>query len=825
MAKLVITEKPSVARQFAKALNVSGNQDGYIEGGDWVITWCVGHLVTLSYPQVYDEKYSKWKMEDLPFLPADYKYEVLKNTKAQFAVIKKLINRKDISEIYNAGDSGREGEYIQRLVYMMTGYNKNAKMLRVWIDSQTDAEILRGIKEAAPAEKYDNLSKAAYMRAIEDYAFGINFSRALSIKFGYEFNKKIAAAKYTPIPVGRVMTCVLGMIVDRENEIRNFQPTQYYKIDAFHQTAGFTSHWKAVPNTSCYGSSGIYNDIGFLSKEDAEAFTEFLSEDPVLKVEKIEKKAEKKNAPLLYNLAELQNDCSKKFRISPDETLAITQKLYEAKLVTYPRTDARVISTAVAKEIEKNIRGVSNFEFAIDIASQILTEGWHKGVEKSKYCDDKKITDHYAIIPTGEQSAYEGLNNLEKGIFQLITKRFLAIFFPAAEYSKLAIELCHSSGEKFFASEKKLVKPGYLEVYGKEDEKEDEDEQSAATGIIGDIKEGQALVSEFSLNEKTTQPPNRYTSGSIILAMENAGKLIEDPELREQIKSAGIGTSATRAEIIKKIVDNKHVKLEKKTQVLSPTEIGEAIYDIVKKIVPVLLSPKMTASWEKGLSQIEAGQVTDAQYRQMFEKYVTDTVNKIKAAVAEGYTPTEKKVVGKCPICGADLVENKIGWGCSAYKGKDSDSCSFLIKREICGYEFTDKEMIALINGETLGPYDNFVSKKGNKFSASVKVQDGEVKLLFDTGGDFRSTDIKCPGCGNDMEINEQYIKCSCGKNYKIKIANYRIPDEQVKILMETGHTNKISGFIGKKGPFDAKLKLDGDLITFDFPPKKENFK
>lgn len=736
--KLIITEKPSVARQFAQALGVSGKQDGYIEGGDWVITWCVGHLVTLSFPEKYDEELKKWRMETLPFLPPEYKYEVIRQSADQYKVVKSLLARADIDAVYNAGDSGREGEYIQRLVLMMA---KNKKpVLRVWIDSQTDAEIKRGIREAKPSSVYNNLSDAAYERAIADYAVGINLSRALSVKYGRAFNAKAMSEHYIPMAVGRVMTCVLGMIVDREREIRNFKPTDYYKINAKH--SDWESHWKAVKGTRFHGSDALYNDSGLKNKHDADALVAELNKNRQLRVVKVEKKNEKQQAPAMFNLAELQAECSKRYKIDPSRTLEIAQSLYEKKLTTYPRTDARVLSTAVADVIEDNIRGLARLTGWTSMIDPILSNGWHKNIKSNtRYVDDSKITDHYAIIPTGESACHlADLNPLEQRVYDLISRRFLAVFYPPAEYAKVTVELKHDCGEQFFASEKVLVVDGYKAVYKAEDDDKDSDENNGDKHSenlgLGKIKDGDVVSAAFEVATATTKPPARYNSGSIILAMEGAGKLIDDPELRAQIKGSGIGTSATRAETISKLRGNQYIALESKTQVITPTNLGEILYDVVAQTVPDLLSPRMTASWEKGLSQIESGQTAAADYRRIMEDFVRRSVDMVKTSAAEGLsgqiTPT---VVGKCPRCGRDVVEGRKGYGCIGYKD-EGNKCSFVLWKsnkllETGKKTVTPEQATELLAGNSVVITGLKSAKTGKKYDGRfAMVDDGEyVKL------------------------------------------------------------------------------------------------
>ena len=747
---IIVTEKPSVARQFAAALGVTGNKDGYIENGQWIITWCVGHLVSLSMPEVYDPELKKWSLNALPFLPGTYKYEVLKNTAKQFKIVKELLNRKDVEIIYNAGDSGREGEYIQRLVYAMAGVEGKKPIRRVWIDSQTDAEIKRGINTAKDSSCYDNLSAAAYERAIADFAVGINLSRALSCKYGKAFNDRIGSEKYIPLAVGRVMTCVLGMIVNREREIRDFKPVDYYKIDANH--GDWTSHWKAVKGSRYFEADSLYNDSGFKLKPVAEALLKELQRNPKLTVDKVERKQENQQAPALFNLAELQAECTKRFKISPAQTLEIAQSLYEKKLTTYPRTDARVMSTAVADVVEHNIRGLEKITSWQAEIRPILTNSWYKDISKNKrYVDDSKITDHYAVIPTGEGSGeYGKLSDLEKKVYELVARRFLAVFYPPAVYIKTAAELHHSNGERFFASEKSLFKPGYQVVYQQEKEEDEnaEDEKPAAKSSgLQRAKEGDVVLANFKLTTSTTQAPKRYTSGSIVLAMEGAGKLIDDPELREQIKGSGIGTSATRAETISKLEHNKYIALNKKTQILTPTNVGEALYDIVAETVPQMLSPKMTASWEKGLSQVEDGTVSAKQYRAALESFVRKSVDTVKStSLVSMPDKVERKPVGKCPRCGRDVIEGKKGFGCVGFKDTTSP-CNFTIWKsnkilETGNKSITSTQASALLRGEKI-TVNGLVSSKTGKFYAGTfaLVDDGtntRLELSFDNNAPRR---------------------------------------------------------------------------------------
>ena len=654
MAKsLFIAEKPSVAQEFAKALKEKMSRgDGFLESDSYVVTWCVGHLVTMSYPEVYDPKYKRWSLTTLPFLPDEFLYEVIPGVKKQFQIVSKLLNRKDVSCIYVCTDSGREGEYIYRLVEQMAGV-KGKERKRVWIDSQTEDEIHRGIAEAKDLSEYDHLSDAAYLRAKEDYLMGINFSRLLTLKYGNTISNYLGT-KYAVISVGRVMTCVLGMIVRREREIRQFVKTPFYRVVQQLELEGkpLEGEFRAVQGSSYFQSPKLYKENGFKEKKDAQELIRRLIADPPAKtvVDSIERKKEKKNPPLLYNLAELQNDCSKMFKISPDETLRIVQELYEKKLVTYPRTDARVLSTAVAKEISRNISGLRNFAPAKAFAQEVLDGGSYQGIAKTRYVNDKQITDHYAIIPTGQGfGALGSLKGNAYGVYAAIVRRFLSIFYPPAEFSKVTM-VTAMQNEKFFYSFRVLLSEGYFKVAGNpyekrkntEEEAEDakrsrsqsgkesgeEQEETVSSSadlleLLKKIRKGMEFpVKDLVIREGETAPPKRYNSGSMILAMENAGQLIEDEELRAQIKSCGIGTSATRAEILKKLVTNKYVALNKKTQILTPTLQGEMTYDVVFCSIRSLLNPELTASWEKGLNYVAEGSITSGEYMQKLEHFV-----------------------------------------------------------------------------------------------------------------------------------------------------------------------------------------------------------
>ncbi len=656
---LFIAEKPSVAREFAKALKYRmSNRDGYMESDEAVVTWCVGHLVTMSYPEAYDEKYKRWSLDTIPFIPEEFKYEVIDGVKKQFQIVSGLLNREDVETIYVCTDSGREGEYIYRLVEQQAQVTGKARK-RVWIDSQTEEEILRGIREAKDLSAYDNLSDAAYLRAKEDYLMGINFSRVLTLKYSYPVKSYLKADKAV-ISVGRVMTCVLGMVVNREREIRAFVKIPFYRVLADIDIRGrkCSCEWKAVEGSRYFASPLLYKENGFQKKETAQELIQYLSEEPISEpmLQSMEKKKETKNPPLLYNLAELQNDCSKLFKISPDETLRIAQELYEKKLTTYPRTDARVLSTAVTKEIHKNIGGLKQYGIVRELAEEVLTKGSYKSIAKTRYVNDKQITDHYAIIPTGQGfNSLGSLNPTAAKVYECIVRRFLSIFYPAAVYQKISLKV-EIKGEVFFSNFKVLAESGYLKVSqysftankaGKGSEvkssEEDKKEDGAENGqteeacdesfmeVLKGLKKGEKLaLQEYTIKEGETTPPKRYNSGSMILTMENAGQFIEDEELRAQIKGSGIGTSATRAEILKKLVHIRYLDLNKKTQVITPTLLGEMIYEVVSSSIKPLLDPRLTASWEKGLNLVADGSISAEEYMHKLDDFVTRRTNIVK---------------------------------------------------------------------------------------------------------------------------------------------------------------------------------------------------
>lgn len=637
---LYIAEKPSVAQEFAKALKLKLNRkDGYLESEEAVVTWCVGHLVTMSYPEEYDPSLKRWSLETLPFIPEQFKYEVIPAVSKQFKIVSGLLNRPDVDTIYVCTDSGREGEYIYRLVEQQAGVHGKERR-RVWIDSQTEEEILRGIREAKDLGEYDNLSASAYLRAKEDYLMGINFSRLLTLKYGNSISNYLHT-KYSVISVGRVMTCVLGMVVRREREIREFVETPFYRVLSTIGEAdeSFEGEWKAVEGSRYFESFDLYKENGFKEREKAEELVSYLTDSsPVTcQITAIEKKKEKKNPPLLFNLAELQNECSKRFKISPDETLRIVQELYEKKLVTYPRTDARVLSTAVAKEIHKNLNGLMKYEPAVSYLQEIVSFGSHKGLAKTRYVNDKQITDHYAIIPTGQGiGALKSVSSLSAKVYDVIVKRFLSIFYPAAVYQKVSITT-KVKEESFFSNFKVLAEAGYLKVVNEENQSQEKSADQKMFERVNALKRGMMLpVSAFEIKEGKTSPPKRYNSGSLILAMENAGQLIEDEDLRAQIKGSGIGTSATRGEILKKLFHIKYLSLNKKTQIVTPSMLGEMIYDVVEHSIRSLLNPELTASWEKGLTYVADGDITPEEYMQKLDHFIVSRTMGVKGLNNQG---------------------------------------------------------------------------------------------------------------------------------------------------------------------------------------------
>ena len=858
MAKsLIITEKPSVAQEFARILGVSGRNDGYIENSDYVITWCVGHLVEMVYPEVYDEKYKKWKLEDLPFLPKEYKYDVIPAVSKQYDVVHKMLHREDIDTVYWAGDAGKEGQTIEENIRMYGGVREGMKELRVWIDSQTEEEIRRGIREAKPMSDYANLGKSGIMRTIEDYAMGINFSRAMSVKYGNLLNDAAGTRSYTAIAVGRVMTCVLGMVVIREREIRNFVETPFYRVVGSFTDANIEAEWKAVEGSKYFESPLLYKENGFKKQESAENLIAELSGKTAV-VESIERGTSRKKAPLLFNLAELQAECSKRFKISPDETLQVAQDLYEKKLTTYPRTDARVLSTAVAKEIGKNVSRLKGYEPVQGYVERIMKEGLHYNIAKTQYTDDSKITDHYAIIPTGQLTELRSLNELQRSVYDLIVRRFLSIFYPAAEYQTVKLVVAVGE-EKLFAGAKALKAPGFLEIAGRKQEEEKEgsnkedNEETDSPGLLelaDQLTKGQELpVNGYSLKEGSTKPPKRYTSGSMVLAMENAGQLIEDEELRAQIKGSGIGTSATRAEIIKKLVRIGYLHLNKKSQILSPEVLGEMVYEVVNMTVPALLNPKMTASWEKGLDGITRGTVIMEDYREKLEDFIRkETLNMVERNLTSQLVAQIQPLTGKgargiaakkklgiaCPVCGGELETTPFGYGCGNYK-KDGTGCKFSVGT-IAGRDLSEEEFKDLITKGRTDVLEGFVAKSKKKFPASLvleKDEEGRVNIAFDFSANEPQIveGIKCPSCGGDIVATAYGFRCihfdrekEDGCDFSVgKIAEKSLNVSQLTELITNGRTETIRGFKSKTGKkFDACLCMEKDengktVIKFDF--------
>lgn len=882
MAKsLIITEKPSVAQEFARILGVSGRNDGYIENDSYVITWCVGHLVEMVYPEEYDEKYKKWKLEDLPFLPGEYKYNVIPNVSKQYDVVHRMLHREDIETVYWAGDAGKEGQTIEENIRQFGGVRAGMQERRVWIDSQTEEEILRGLREAKDMSEYDNLAKSGVMRTIEDYAMGINFSRAMSVKYGKLLNDAAATKSYTAIAVGRVMTCVLGMVVIREREIRGFVETPFFRVtgnflpiglsEQSERQRGVEAEWKAVEGSKYFESPLLYKENGFKKQENAEnLIEEFAGKKAV--VHSLEKGISKKKAPLLFNLAELQAECSKRFKISPDETLQVAQDLYEKKLTTYPRTDARVLSTAVAKEISRNISRLKNYEPVKDYAERIMQEQRYKNIAKTQYTDDAKVTDHYAIIPTGQLTELSSLNGLQRSVFDLIVRRFLSVFYPPAEYQTVKLVVAIEK-EKLFASSKALKSPGYLEIAGiprqtggsnKErsanhtgspksgsaEETEEEGQENTGLLVIAEqLHNGDELfVNGFEVKEGKTSPPKRYTSGSMVLAMENAGQLIEEEELRAQIKGSGIGTSATRAEIIKKLVRIGYLNLNKKTQVLSPESLGEMIFEVVNMTVPALLNPKMTASWEKGLDGITRGTVVMEDYREKLEDFIRrETISMVEQDLTGQVASRIHPFVGRggkglaakksldipCPVCGGNIETTPFGYGCSNYQ-KDGSGCKFSIGT-IAGRDLNEEEVKTLLTEGHTGVLNSFVSKSKKKFNAALvlkKDEEGKVNVSFDFSQNQPEMveGITCPVCGGGIEITPFGYCCVKHREHPDecyfsvgKIAGKAISVDDLTDLITKGRTQLIKGFTSKnKKKFNACLVLetaeDGKKnITFDF--------
>lgn len=864
MAKaLIITEKPSVAREFARVLGVNGRNDGYIENSEYVITWCVGHLVEMVYPEVYDEKYKRWRLEDLPFLPKEYKYDVIENVRKQYNIVHEMLFRPDIDKVYWAGDAGKEGQTIEENIRSFGGVRQGMEEVRVWIDSQTEEEILRGIREAKPMSDYANLGKSGVMRTIEDYAMGINFSRVMSVKYGKLLNDTAGTENYTAIAVGRVMTCVLGMVVIREREIRNFVETPFYRVTGIFTDAEIEGEWKAVESSAYFESPLLYKENGFKERISAEKLQSDLTGKEAV-VKELEKTVSKKKAPLLFNLAELQAECSKRFKISPDETLQAAQDLYEMKLTTYPRTDARVLSTAVAKEITKNLNGIKSYEPVKEFTERILKEGMYRGLANTPYTDDSKITDHYAIIPTGQTQAVKNLSDLQRKVFDLIVRRFLSIFYPPAVYNNMKLTVGIGE-EKFFSGGKVLKEPGFLQIAGRknaeenqgneESEGENESNGQALMRVFETLKTGDVIpVKELAIIEGKTSPPKRYTSGSMVLAMENAGQLIEEEELRAQIKGSGIGTSATRAEIIKKLIRIGYLNLNKKTQILTPENLGEMVFEVVNMTVPQLLNPKMTASWEKGLDGITRGTVDMDDYREKLEAFIRkETIAMIEQNLSEPLADKIRPFAGKnakgiaarkrlsvpCPICGGEVETTPFGYGCSNYK-RDGSGCKFAIGT-IAGRDLKEEEVKELLTEKRTAVLDGFVSKTKKKFSAALVLEQNEqgewgMKFDFSQNQPRILEGAFCPVCQSPMEITHYGYCCAKhgeeGDNcyFSIgKIAGRDLKQEEVLELLTKGSTEVLGGFVSKeKKKFRARLKLDRNEeekweVRFDFndiPPE-----
>ena len=874
--KLIITEKPSVAQDYAKVFQVSGKHNGYIENNTYVITWCVGHLVEMVYPEEYDIRYKKWALQDLPFLPEKYKYGVIKNVKQQYDIVHALLQREDIDTVYWAGDSGKEGQTIEENIRNFGGVRKGMQEMRVWIDSQTEEEIKRGVAQAKPMSAYENLGRSGIMRSIEDYAMGINFSRVMSVKYGKLLNDAAATKGYTAIAVGRVMTCVLGMVVNREREIRNFKETSFYRVVGAFTEADIEAEWKAVKGSAYFESPKLYKENGFKEKEDVQALiTSLEGKDAVVKT--LEKGISRKKAPLLFNLAELQAECAKRFKISPDQALQVAQDLYEKKLTTYPRTDARVLTTAVAKEIDKNLNGLKGYTPTQRFTDHILTKKSFANIAKTQYTDDSKVTDHYAIIPTGQLTELGTLTPLQSKVFDLITRRFLSIFYPPAEYQTLKL-VVGIEKESLFASAKALKVLGYLEVMGRTLEDADEDENTGdgqnkdntasqtKTGespekknnpkkllaLADTLKQGDLLaVNGFEIRDSKTTPPKRYTSGSMILAMENAGQLIEDEELRAQIKGSGIGTSATRAEIIKKLIRIGYLNLNQKTQVITPQNFGEMVYEVVAMTVPALLNPKMTASWEKGLDGITNGTVDVNDYRAKLEDFIRRETIQIRdkdltrqlAVQISPFTGKDarglgarKKIGAQCPACGGDIVTTPFGYGCANYDPQDPSSCRFAIGK-VADKELSPEQVKELLDNGITQTIRGFKGKSGKKFDACLmlaKDADGKhsVTFNFDNVEAKKIRDVVCPlcggeivqtpfgyGCANYDKLDESSCRFSIGK-----MAGKDISEAQVKELLTNGKTATIRGFRSKAGKkFDARITFSRDEagritgLKFDF--------
>lgn len=836
--KIIIAEKPSVASEYAKVLGVTGNmKNGYMESDDWIVTWTIGHLVTLSMPESYSKELKIWKLETLPFLPVKFKYEVIKDVERQFSVVKRLYNRDDIGAIYYAGDSGREGLYIQMLVRMLAGHNASAEEKVVWIDSQTEDEILRGISQAKSVSEYKFLSDAGYMRAEEDFLVGINFTRLLSVLYAAMVNSGSGQKRQKPISVGRVMSCVLGMIVRREREIRSFSPTDFFRIAGQIDLNGskIECEWRECEKSKYFQSPKLYSEFGFLKEADALELIFSLGNE--IKISSVERTIEKKNAPLLFNLAELQGECTRVLHISPGETLKTAQSLYEKKLTTYPRTDARVLSSAVAGEIGKHLSGLKKSEYK-EIVEQI--ENKHYSL-KGKYIDDSKITDHYAIIPTGKTDS--SLSGREKAVYDMIVRRFLAVFFPPAEYEKVKFE-ADAVGELFTGTAKYLTAPGFYSVSGLPDENESSKELVEA---MNQLSNGKVYQTAFATKKGATQPPKRYTSGSMVLAMENAGNLIEDEDLREQIKSNGIGTSATRADTIEKLIRLQYIALDEKKQILTPTKFGEMIYEVIDYTLPDFLSPEITAAWEKRLSDVASGILSRQSFEAELYGYVRDLCDKIKALGAEGTEEVKKRIRSfatsgirteiiefdnwntkiRCPLCGDEVETTPWGFKCKSNINK-TEGCSFVMG-DLLGHRLLTKELAELLNKGKTGPFYDFVSKDGKPFAAYVLWDNDNKKITFEfTQMKWDETEYQCPQCGKKVLSLGNSYKCSgyidrdhgC-KFYIGKLAGKSLGKKEIEAICSMKETELVKGFKSKDGnKFDAFVSWDKSQgqIKFRFP-------
>ncbi|MDY4838384.1 MAG: DNA topoisomerase [Lachnospiraceae bacterium] len=834
---IIIAEKPAIAQDYAKVLGVvnSNKTNGYIENDKWIVTWTVGHLVSMSYPEKYDPALKNWSLETLPFLPDKYLYEVIQDVSQQFFIVKKLYNRPDIDCIYYAGDSGREGLYIQMLVRQEAGHKAGVKEAVVWIDSPTEDEILRGITEAKDISAYSNMKDAGYMRAIEDYLVGINFSRLLSVKYAPMLNTGSGQKKHKPISIGRVMTCVLGMVVRREREIRSFKSQSFYRVTGKIKLddAEVECEWRETEESEYFHSPKLYSEFGFLKENDAKEMISGLRSQ--LQIVNIERTRSKKNAPLLFNLAELQSECSKKLHISPKMTLQIAQSLYEKKLTTYPRTDARVLSSAIAGEIEKNLNKLTKGKYA-NFVSMIETNRWSI---KGKYVDDTKITDHYAIIPTGITPSE--LSDIEETVYDMICRRFLAIFFPAAEYDCVKFEAINGK-EHFFGTSKYLSYPGFYDVLTLP---KDEISDQSSVEAINSLVKGSAYDGEYCIKEGKTQAPRRYSTGSMTLAMENAGTLIEDEELREQIIGRGIGTSATRAEVIDKLIRLNYVTVDDKTQILAPSNFGEMIFEVVDATIPQMLDPKFTAEWEKELDDIAKGSMsTDAFLKKLYE-FISSCCNKVKVIenndeifkrirpLATDFIRNEYKKFDSwdtkiiCPLCGNEIETTSWGFKCKANTGKN-EGCSFALG-DIMGHRLLTPELRKLLSEGKAGPFYDFISTKGKPFGANLIWNKDTKRIDFQfVEMPWEKTKYKCPDCGKEVVKQGNYFKCQdfvdfehgC-KFFVGKILGKTIPEKQIDLICSHKRTELIKGFKNKdKKVFDAYLEWSNKnhRLTFIYP-------